>query len=331
MALKVSSDGQLVFFTKVFGATHAVTTKAKALLGAGVTFEVSLYNIVAQIKGTVTSTQITLTAGTSALMKGTVEPVVVGHNKNLIEGWLTALYQKLGSPVAAEAPQSFVSTKVILTGVEYSSAPAGTVNSKGKLVLIKAVIAATGQGLLNAKTLVEQAEKGTEVVVGSFPSTQAAFKVGQAIKDAGGKVELQPAGKPFFTPVKPVTGGLTIPPSKPVAEVIKLKDAQALGQKVHGTSSGSVYHTIALSEHVKVAARLSAGGSVSIRAEWTDNPTAELKKLEEAGVHMKSGYGSIHFDAANVPVQRVIGAFLVGTGISWKAAVMNGADLVVGA
>ena len=32
----------------------------------------------------------------------------------------------------------------------------------------------------------------------------------------------------------------------------------------------------------------------------------------------------------DVPLQRVIGAFLVGTGINWKAVVTNGAELVIG-
>ena len=45
---------------------------------------------------------------------------------------------------------------------------------------------------------------------------------------------------------------------------------------------------------------------------------------------MKSGYGSIDFDPQEVPVQWVIGTLLVGTGIQWKAAVMNGAELVIG-
>jgi hypothetical protein len=45
---------------------------------------------------------------------------------------------------------------------------------------------------------------------------------------------------------------------------------------------------------------------------------------------MKPNYASVHFGAEGVPLQRVIGAFLVGTGINWKAAVMNGSDLVIG-
>jgi len=117
---------------------------------------------------------------------------------------------------------------------------------------------------------------------------------------------------------------------KPVDKVIDLKSAKALGQKVHGTSQGSVYYCIAVAEHVKVAARIAKGGGISIRAEWTDTPTADLKKLEESNMQLKGNYGSMHFDAGEVPLPRVIGALLVGTGIKWQAAVMNGADLVIG-
>lgn len=126
------------------------------------------------------------------------------------------------------------------------------------------------------------------------------------------------------------TDAAKVSTEKPVPSVIHLKDAKALGQQVHGTSTGSVYYTIALSEHVKVAARLYKSGSISIRAEWTDTPTDELAKLSAAGVGMKGNYGSIHFDASGVPIERVVGAFLVGTGIKWKSVIMSGADLVIG-
>jgi hypothetical protein len=237
MPVTISSEAQLVFFNKVFGATHPVTVKAKGLLSQGVAFEVSLYNVKATAKGK--SVQVNLTYGTTALMKGTADTVVLSQNKKLIKDWIGGLYNSLDiKPVAQSAvvpPQSVVA-----------------------------------------------------------PTTPGPYSW-----------------------------------AKPVDAVIDLKEAKALGQKVHGTSTGSVYHTVAFTDHVKVAARLYKTGSISIRAEWTDNPVNDLKLLADAGLQMKPTYGSIHFDAQDVPLPRVIGAFLLGTGIEWTQVVTKAADLVI--
>jgi hypothetical protein len=112
--------------------------------------------------------------------------------------------------------------------------------------------------------------------------------------------------------------------------VISLRDAEAIGQPVHGTSSGSVYYTVATGPRVRLAARVHKGGSVSIRAEW--KPTLhpdEKKKLQDIGLQMKESYASMHLNAADVPVGRVIGAFVIGIGLEWDAIVKSSAELVV--
>jgi len=318
MAVKLSSEAQLVFFNQIFGSTHPVVGQAKALLQSGVTFEVGLYEIQAHVGGKLL-TSLKLTYGTTPLMKGQANSVVLGHNKALIEGWVEGVFKKQGSPAvyaAAVAPKALVS--VVLTGV---SALVGSV-----LPLIKVVNEAMGTTgtLKDAKAAVDKAKDGIASVIGSFSPADAAT-LAAALQAKGGQVTVGGvAPKPVFAPQQPVAYN-----AAKVDAVIDLKAAAALGQKVHGTSTGSVYYCIAMTEHVKVAARLTAGGSVSIRVEWTDNPKDDLKKLTEAGVIMKQGYGSIHFDAENVPMPRVVGAFLLGTGINWKQIVTNGAELVV--
>lgn len=320
MAVTFNSDAQVVFFTKVLGATHPVISKVKALIDTGITFEVSLYAVRAFTAGKKPVVDpVQLSYGTTALMKGTVSPELLLHNQKLIVDWVSYLYEKqgkpTGKPVVKPVVGSSTATKVLLTGLS---------NPLKKLPLIKAVHKVMGASvtLAEAKNVVENPTQ----VIGTFSTADIAKAIAKQLEDAGGITQLELVGIDFGVN-EPVT---VTPAAKPVPTdaVVHLKNAKALGQKVHGTSTGSVYYTIALSEHVRVAARIT-GGSISIRAEWTDNPQAELEKLTDAGVQMKTGYGSIHFDAAGVPVQRVIGAFLLGTGIQWKQVITSGAELVV--
>jgi ribosomal protein L7/L12 len=345
MAFTLSPDAQLVFFTKVFGAAHPVAVQAKALVDAGVKFEVSMYTVKAQAPGKKLP-QVSLTYGTTSLMKGTVDQVFMAQNKTLIETWLNDVALKMGILVGSGVPKevSGDTYTTAVTPVPFVDTPP----TKWKLVLtdmpalsklktIKAVMGITGKSLLEAKNLVEA---GLPVTVAKDEKEVHAWSNSTALTEAGAETMVLPVGSeniPDVLAPKPftVTGPAFTPSpqpflTQPVAKVIHLKEAKALGQKVHGTSTGSVYHCIAYTDHVKVAARISKGGSISIRAEWTDSPKADLKKLEESGVQMKPSYASMHFGAEGVPLQRVIGAFLVGTGIKWTAAVMNGSDLVIG-
>lgn len=318
-----SSDAQLVFFNKVFGATHGVTERVKALLATGVTFEVSLYSLSAYTDGGKTALgSVYTTYGTTSLMKGTAEAVVTDQNKTLISEWVSDVYVKQGAP----AMKLSVPATLTLLGTVH---PLPNV-----IVVIKAIRNVTGLHLAESKALAQQVLAGQSVdITVNVPVAEAVtVLMGAGITTDGlfaivGEMGTA-ASKPVVVKVEAPKPPVEAP--KPVDEVIALKTAQALGQKVHGTSSGSVYHCIALGEHVRLAAKLAKSGSISIRAEWTDDPTDDLKKLQDAGVMMKQGYGSIHFDAADVPLWRVVGAFIVGTGIAWKSAVMNGADLVIG-
>ena len=104
----------------------------------------------------------------------------------------------------------------------------------------------------------------------------------------------------------------TVP--KPVAKTVHLREAKAVGQKVFGTSSGSVYTAIAIGPRVNLAARLS-DGSLSIRAEFNNPKTSDLASLQALGMTKGSDtHYSSHMKVGGVPVGRIIGALLMDCG-----------------
>jgi ribosomal protein L7/L12 len=326
MAFILNSEAQMVFFKKVFGPSSDVVGKAKALVAAGMKFETAVYTVSSTFQGV--KIPLNLTVGVTTLMKESADPAVLKQNKDLITGWIDGLYEKtLGGPYTPATPQQTLAqdgqVDVKVLAIPYQN----------KIPAMKAIITLTGKSLLEAKKWVEQVQEsfGGPMTLQTCPNLAVAGQSYKLLTEAGVDVELVATGTstPSILHQTMYPPKATQEPQKPTGGVIHLKNAAALGQQVHGTSSGSVYHCIAFSEHVKVAARIYKSGTISIRAEWTDNPTSELKKLEEAGVQLKGQYGSIHFDAGEVPSQRVIGAFLIGTGIAWKQMVTNGADLVI--
>lgn len=112
---------------------------------------------------------------------------------------------------------------------------------------------------------------------------------------------------------------------EPVTEggVVRLAQATQVGQPVRGSSGGSVYYAMALSDQVKLAVRVKKNGSVSIRAEGT-MPAQIQQRLHSAGM-TKAGseHWSIHFDAVDVPVSRCVGAFLMGLEIPFDSQITN--------
>jgi hypothetical protein len=114
---------------------------------------------------------------------------------------------------------------------------------------------------------------------------------------------------------------------KPVTEVIPLKEAQALGQKVKGTSHGSVYRVVALHKNVKIATQLS-GNSMSVRVEWipstaTNDALASLSNVFD----MKKGYASKHLSLDGLTAARVLGAFLYSIDIKFDEQVTTMQEL----
>jgi hypothetical protein len=118
-------------------------------------------------------------------------------------------------------------------------------------------------------------------------------------------------------------------PMKDGTGLIRLTQATEVGQPVRGSSGGSVYYAMALSERVKLAIRVKKNGSISIRAEGSLS-AADEAKLAKAGMS-KAGaeHWSIHFDAIDVPIPRCIGAFLMGLEIPFDSQIMNFSQVTV--
>ena len=333
MAIKLTSD--VGFFAKVFGPDHTVT-KAVVQMGAvGVQFTISLFTCSATYLGQ--TYQVSLTVGTTALMKDAVDSLIMEQNKKIIQQWVSGLMVKVAPSVVPDmspvpkipfqtvTPSSFEETKLV--SVVITKVPADINN----ILFIKTIRTITGLTLGPAKIMAESAKSGAVVVLLQQVSHENAMSaltklaelgVSAHINDPMGPV--QPSLNPSdFEHLQPK------PTAKPVSSVIKLREAQALGQKVKGTSTGSVYYCIALNERIRLAARIYAAGSISIRAEWDGATVDELSKLEESGMHVKSDYASIHLNAEGVPPARVIGAFVTGLGIKWETAVISASDLVI--
>lgn len=117
------------------------------------------------------------------------------------------------------------------------------------------------------------------------------------------------APKAPSTPVKP----------KPTKDVVKLKDARAISQRVHGTSSGSVYRVAAVGL-VNIAIREQTG-TVSVRAEFQQKPSSDIvSKLTDIGFSGggSGAYWSMHIGLTNgAPTMRVVGSILLGAGIEF--------------
>lgn len=114
---------------------------------------------------------------------------------------------------------------------------------------------------------------------------------------------------------------------QPKPGVIKLALAEAVGQKVLGTSADSVYKAIAISPGVKVAARIN-GSQLSLRVETTSKCSpSDLDKIKASGVQWHNTYGSIHLDTGNPQImRRTIGAFLFGMDVKFTDQLSAGEE-----
>lgn len=147
--------------------------------------------------------------------------------------------------------------------------------------------------------------------------------VSKVVDDASSKSANPASEIPLTTaPKKPILTTKFETPSSSEG-VVRLAQATQVGQPVRGSSGGSVYYAMALSDQVKLAVRVKKNGSVSIRAEGTP-PAHIVQRLHSAGMSKAgSEHWSIHFDAADVPVSRCVGAFLMGLEIPFDSQITN--------
>jgi hypothetical protein len=214
----------------------------------------------------------------------------------------------------------------------------GNLSMANKIKVIKALQAACGWSLVTAKefvTAVEgtKAKPGTGADIPPKPGVLPVLPVEKAtplLKELKALNVDVTIGKGVTCVVEPITVAFDIAPVtvklKPVPQVLNLREAKAVGQKVRGTSNGSTYTTIAVGDRIKIAAKLT-GGKASIRAEWEGATPDELKRLEAAGLDMKSDYASMHLEKGEVSLAKLIGGFLMDTGLKFHSQVASSDEL----
>ena len=125
---------------------------------------------------------------------------------------------------------------------------------------------------------------------------------------------------------------------QPVDKVVPLRDAEALHQRVVGTSTGSTYVVVALSDKqvVKVAAKIEGEGSLSVRVEGPGLAENEVvAALIAHGLTKKTQlnftYMSGHYQCdSNAPAAKVLGSILLGCGLTFSTPFPNITKVVEG-
>lgn len=242
---------------------------------------------------------VTLPASTVSLIKGTADAGVKASCKTLVE-------------------------QVLADAWGFLDANGGSV-AENAMEAIKTVIPSPAEQFFAEAEKIKPTKKVQFTSGGDFPGSLSGNMVTpkptKKVPPAEQAADLHAEAMPFK--VDP-----SVKPKAPVmpAGVVALKDATQIGQKVKGTDAHSVYLCIALSERVKLAARVQSiadGASVSIRAEGPFN--AEIRNaLKAASMNPSTqGHYSIHFQTNGVPVGRVIGAFLMGLGVDFDEQIKN--------
>lgn len=121
-----------------------------------------------------------------------------------------------------------------------------------------------------------------------------------------------------------------VPPEAeaPVPEVVPLRNAKALYQRVQGTSNGSVYVVVGVADHgkLKLAAKVEGptSMSLSVRAEGESlSSVFVVSALKSQGLSLKKKddiqYMSAHYVCTDeAPPAKVLGAIMLGSGLEFK-------------
>lgn len=129
---------------------------------------------------------------------------------------------------------------------------------------------------------------------------------------------LKPAVKPSNKPAKEQQG---------IGDVVSLKDAQYVGQQVHGTSSGSIYRVVAMLPGVSIAARLK-GSKLSVRAEGP-NLGAYSAGLKKCGFADGGEYYSCHYSVGEKDLAvKTVGAIVAMLTPSCSVAMANVSEVL---
>jgi hypothetical protein len=293
MAVTFSKKAQQLLFTHLFGEVWT-TQNIDPLLAAGVTLGVEFTAIVAQWKmdGGQHSEKLQLPISTTALMKGSGDPSFSADAKTKIRDFIHNIQKILGLPTVT--PGALIPDPVWLNNFGSEGVTIHT-SSKGGAGGSSGAFSSGGGGGSGSWPM------------GVIPSGEPAGD--SLVEKLYKSMEASTAKKKA---------------NKPTGDVIKLRDAKALGQKVRGTSNGSVYVVVALNDRVKIAAKIK-GTQVSVRAEC-NNPTA-TEKNGLLSIGLKPGangdHYSFHLDCQEVPVGRALGACLFDCDVEFEQQITS--------
>lgn len=153
---------------------------------------------------------------------------------------------------------------------------------------------------------------------------EEAAKYSGYVKSLEPAVPSEPKPKPKPKPAAPVA---TKPVgSKPTNKKVALSEAQALLQPVRGTDEDSTYYAVALSQSVKVGARVRKT-ALSIRIEGDLSKADEIRASSAGFTKSSSGHLSVHVDCKAVPPMAVLGGMLFRLGTTFDQVVTNEKEL----
>jgi hypothetical protein len=354
MVVKLNIASQLKFFYDVLGKEFT-DANVKPLVEQGTVINVEFTRLTATVAGT--KQQLDLPASTTVLMKGAASPELATMASVKIKEWIGTLHKIAHQGTAHATLAAGGPTMVTFggggsggiaaggggaagtagtggsgtmgaagggggvwgTGVASGSAPNVTVNVQVEpaapaepdyLVELAKATGLSADVVDTLKTQLGHAPMGAD--------TKELLKHAALHAEPFVAKTVEPPPAPKKKPAKPTTKSVS---------VINLRDATDIGQRVNGTSAGSVYTVIALNDTVKIAARVM-GVKISIRAEFSkpeyDN---ELNSLASMGLSLSNGphgsYMSAHMQADDCSPGRVIGAFLFDCGIEFTHQMHN--------
>jgi ribosomal protein L7/L12 len=306
---------------KIFSQSTDTLLLIKNLDAFGVLFDCGHLTITAKFNGKAYQTH-SLNQNVTTLIKlaySNSQDVVSA--RKYIAGWLEELAVTIG-PLTANSPL-IDKHLVYLTGLT---------SLQNKIPVIKIIRSINNMELKMAKDLVDTASPSNPVLVASCLNKHDADGIYLTLVQSGAVVYITDhiGNTVDFSPVQNFVPKQNSVKNKPVSDVIVLRDAKAIGQKVRGTSNGSIYHCIAYNDRVKIAARIlkSTQTAVSFRVEWDGATIQEMEKLQQAGLSVKDKYMSLHLNLGDAPMGRVVGAFLIGLGIQFTELVTYEGDLV---
>ena len=179
-----------------------------------------------------------------------------------------------------------------------------------------------------------EAEKETYVVTGTLQHENVVYNTGEVI-DLLPEEVVKFAG--VIAPLKPDSvekvesaPAVTKPKPKPKAAVepkktngkVPLSEAAALLQPVKGTDDASTYYAVALSQDMKVGARVRKT-ALSIRIEGNLTKADEIRAGTAGFTKSSEGHLSVHMDCKNVPPIAVLGGMLFRLGTTFDQVLTN--------